>query len=256
VFTLSTVDADLDPNGPPFSYDIITGHDAGFYVDNTGVIRTATSFSRPVRDGYRLTVRVFDNGTPPLFSDVDVRVMIVERSSSPPVITPLSTTVTVSGDDVFPGGIMGRVRAFDSDVADHLVFAIVREDDRRLFEIDAADGTLRALQGLDVGDYVINVSVTDGQFTRYADAELTVEGVSEDATESAVVVRLDGLTPEEFVGHHMNSFVLALQSELRVRNRAVKVLTTRTVTDDLNSSARLGFILLGSLTVLRLLCVC
>jgi len=168
-------------------------------------------------------VRVFDNGTPPLYSDVDITVLIVERSSSPPIITPLSTTVTVTGDDVFPGGVIGRVHAFDNDAADHLTFAIVRDEDRRLFDIDEVDGTLRAVQGLDVGDYIINVSVTDGQFTRYADVQLLVEGVGEDATESAVVVRLDSLTPEEFVSYHMNSFILALQSELHVQNSAIKV---------------------------------
>lgn len=223
VFTLTVTDADLNPNGPPFTYDIIAGRNNDFYIDREGVVRSATSFNRQLKDQYELTVRVFDNGTPPLYSDVDLSVLIVERSSSPPIITPLSTTVTVSGDDVFPGGIIGRVRAFDNDVADQLVFAIVRDEDRQLFDIDAVDGTLRAVQVLDVGDYIVNVSVTDGQFTRYADIELSVEGVSEDATESAVVVRLDRLTPEEFVNHHMTSFVLALQSELHVRHSAIKV---------------------------------
>jgi len=221
VFTLSVTDADLDPNGPPFSYDIIAGLNNDFYVDGMGVIRSAAS--RHLKDEYHLTVRVFDNGTPALYSDVDVTVLVVERSNAPPVITPLSTTVTVSGDDVFPGGIIGRVSASDSDATDHLVFSIVNDEDRRLFDIDAVNGTLRAVQDLDVGDYTVNVSVTDGQFTRYADARLSVEGVSEDATESAVVVRLDSLTPEEFVGHHMISFVLELQTQLHVRNSAIKV---------------------------------
>jgi len=221
VFTLSVTDADLDPNGPPFNYNIIAGSNNDFFIDDTGVIQSAPG--RHLKDEYHLTVQVFDNGTPSLYSDVDVTVLVVEQSSSPPVITPLSTTVTVSGDDVFPGGIVGRVSASDSDVTDHLVFAIVNDDDRRLFDINAVDGTLRAVQDLDVGDYSINISVTDGQFTRYAVARLSVEGISEDATESAVVVRLDSLTPDEFVGHHMTSFILALESELHVRNTAIKV---------------------------------
>ena len=223
MFTLSVTDADLDPNGPPFTYDIIAGRNNDFYVDEEGVIRSASGFSHQSKDEYQLTVRVFDNGSPPLYSDVDIAVFIVERSSSPPVVTPLSTTVTVAGDDVFPGGVIGRVRAFDNDPGERLVFAIVTDDDRRLFDIDAVDGTVRAVQGLDIGDYIVNVSVTDGQFTRYADVKLSVEGVSDDATDSAVVVRLDSLTPEDFVNHHMDSFILALQSELHVRNTAIKV---------------------------------
>lgn len=178
---------------------------------------------RHLKGEYHLTVRVFDNGTPSLYSDADVTVLVVERSSSPPVIIPLSTTVTVSGDDVFPGGIVGRIHVDNDDVADRLVFAIVNAEDRRLFDIDAVDGTLRAVQELDVGDYPVNVSVTDGQFTRYAVARLSVEGISEDAIDSAVVVRLDSLSPEEFVGHHMTSFIAELQTQLHVRNTAIKV---------------------------------
>ena len=98
IFTLSVVDADLDPNGPPFTYDIISGRNNQFYVDHAGVVRSATSFSRQLRDQYQLTVRVFDNGNPTLYSDADVTVLIVERSSSPPIITPLSTTVSVMGE--------------------------------------------------------------------------------------------------------------------------------------------------------------
>ena len=188
------------------------------------MIRSAAG--RHGRGEHNLTVRVFDNGTPVLYSDVAVAVRVVERSSSPPIITPLSTTVTVSGDDVFPGGIVGRMSASDDDAADRLVFAIVNDADRRLFDIDSVDGTLRAVQGLDVGDYTVNISVTDGQSVRYAVARLSVEGVSEDATESAVVVRLNSLTAEEFVGHHMTSFVLALESQLHVRNTAIKVSVT------------------------------
>jgi len=228
VFTLSVTDADLDPNGPPFNYDIIAGLKNDFYVDGAGVIRSAAAAGRHATGAYQLTVRVFDNGTPALYSDVDVTVAVVERSSSPPVVTPLSATVTVGGGDdaVFAGGVVGRVGASDADAADRLVFAVVDDDDRRLFDVDAADGSLRAVGELDVGEYAVNVSVSDGRFTRYAVARLTVEGVGDDARDSAVVVRLDSLTPEEFVGHHMTSFVLALESQLHVRNTAIKVATS------------------------------
>ena len=226
MLSLSVTDADLDPNGPPFTYNIIASGSSNFYIDDAGVLRSSWQFNRQMnlmKDEYHLTVRVFDNGMPALYSDVDVTVLVVERSSSPPVVTPLSASIPVAGDDVFPGGVIGRVHAFDNDAADRLLFAIVRDEDRRLFDIDVLDGTVRAVQGLDIGDYIVNVSVSDGQFTSYADIQLSIKGVSEDATESAVVVRLDSLQPYEFVNHHMNSFVLALQSELHVKNRAIQV---------------------------------
>jgi protocadherin Fat 1/2/3 len=115
------------------------------------------------------------------------------------------------------------VKAFDRDPFDQLMFAIVRDEDRRLFDIDSVDGTVRAVEGLDVDDYLVNVSVTDGRFVRYANVRIIVEGISADAKDSAVVVRLDHLSPAEFVGHHLHSFVLALRSELAVRETDIKV---------------------------------
>lgn len=222
VFTLSVTDPDLDPNGPPFTYDIIAGNQNEFYVDRMGVVRTATKFNRQIKDHYRLTIRVYDNGQPPLYSEVSLDAVVVEESASPPVITPLAVTVTVAGDS-YPGGDIGRFRATDRDIGDQLLFAIVRDEDRELFDIDAIDGTLRAVQSIDVGEYIINVSVTDGRFVRYADARVIVEGVADEARNNSVVVTIDDLTPEEFVEHHLQSFVLALRAELTVREAGIKV---------------------------------
>jgi len=220
---LSVSDPDLDPNGPPFTYDVIAGNQNEFYVDRTGVVRTATKFNRQIKDHYHLTIRVYDNGVPPLFSEVSLDAVVIEESASPPVITPLAVTVTVAGD-AYPGGDIGRVRATDRDIGDQLLFSIVRDEDRELFDIDAVDGTLRAVQSIDVGEYIVNISVTDGRFARFADARITVEGIAQEAQDNAVVVRIDGLTPEEFVEHHLQGFILALRSELAVRESGIKVL--------------------------------
>lgn len=222
VFALSVTDPDLEPNGSPFTYDIIAGNQNEFYVDRSGVVRTATKFNRQIKDHYRLVIRVYDNGQPPLYSEVSLDAVVIEESASPPVIFPLAITVTVAGDS-YQGGDIGRLRAVDRDIGDQLLFSIVRDEDRELFDIDAVDGTLRAVQAIDVGDYVVNVTVTDGRFIRYADARITVEGIADDARDNAVVVRIDDLTPEEFVEHHLHGFVLALRSELGVRQTDIKV---------------------------------
>jgi protocadherin Fat 1/2/3 len=50
--------------------DIRAGNEDGaFRVVQDGSLRTAKKFNHKLRDKYILQIRVFDNGTPPLFSD-------------------------------------------------------------------------------------------------------------------------------------------------------------------------------------------
>ena len=75
IIRLEVSDEDLDPNGAPFSFDIIDGNQGHqFKIDREGVITTAAVFDRLIQDTYILTIRVFDNGTPPKHADVDVEV--------------------------------------------------------------------------------------------------------------------------------------------------------------------------------------
>jgi len=114
-------------------------------------------------------------------------------------------------------------KATDRDPFDQLQFSIVDTETGRLFAVDPLDGTVRATQSLDTGEYSVNVSVTDGRHVRYAEVRLTVEGVGADAADSAVVVRLENILPEEFVASHLRRFLLALRSELAVREKDIKV---------------------------------
>lgn len=111
-------DSDGPANAAPFTFDIRAGNvDNAFRVDQDGSLRTAKRFNhkvhapflsfrsfsfigrekkgtdddrRPqVQDSYALQVRVFDNGSPPLFSDTWVAVRVIEESKYPPIITPL-----------------------------------------------------------------------------------------------------------------------------------------------------------------------
>jgi len=108
-------DNDLEPNAGPFRYELIPSGQAdpvesSFTIDRKGVIRTSThKFDPSLTTVYNLTVRVTDNGVPPLHTDVTVSVTIIEERRSPPDVTPLAVVVTAI-DDNFPGGVVGRVR--------------------------------------------------------------------------------------------------------------------------------------------------
>ena len=66
-------DADEEVNGPPYKFDIVEGQpDHEFKVDDKGILTTAARFNRDIKDQYDLVIRVYDNGSPSLFTDTTV----------------------------------------------------------------------------------------------------------------------------------------------------------------------------------------
>ena len=83
----SVIDSDDSPIGAPFTFDIRAGNEENhFRVVQDGTLRTASDqFDSKGKDKYLLQVRVFDNGSPPLYSDTFVAVNIVEESKFAPI---------------------------------------------------------------------------------------------------------------------------------------------------------------------------
>ncbi|XP_068085238.1 fat-like cadherin-related tumor suppressor homolog [Anabrus simplex] len=241
VLKFIVTDADASPNGGPFVFDIRSGNDGtAFTLEQDGSLRTAARLSHKSKDKYLLHVRVFDNGTPTLFSDTWVIVKVIEESQYPPLISPLEISVN-SFMDEFPGGVIGKVHASDQDQYDTLAYGLVRAPIGTntltpvtdLFEIDRDDGTLRALPRLDVGSYHVNVSVTDGKFTSYSTIKVAVELVSEEMLANAVIVRFRDISPSDFVLRHRKGFVRAISNALKVRLKDVIIISLQVSSTEL-----------------------
>jgi len=179
-------DADNPPNGAPYTFDFRLGNDGNtFMLEQDGILRTAARFNHKIKDSYQLHIRVFDNGSPPLYSDTWVAVKVIEESQYPPVITPLEVSVN-SYLDNFPGGRLGKVFATDQDQYDKLNFGLAPSpsvpNPLELFEIEPLEGVLRAQPGLDVGQYQVNVTVSDGKFTSYVMVKVNVELLVEEVS--------------------------------------------------------------------------
>ena len=208
VARFSVTDADDNPNGSPFTFDIRAGNeDNAFRVVQDGTLRTAAKFNHQIKNQYVLQIRAFDNGTPPLFSDVSVTVNIIEESQYPPIVIPMKVEVKSYLDD-FPGALIGRVKANDQDPYDQLTYDLVQaERSSQIFDIDHAKGTIIALEGLDVGVYTLNISVSDGKFTSYGEAIVTVDLIADEMLENGVIMRFDFINPEDFVLSYAKGFV-------------------------------------------------
>ncbi|XP_011501552.1 PREDICTED: fat-like cadherin-related tumor suppressor homolog [Ceratosolen solmsi marchali] len=235
VLKLIVSDADAEPNAAPYTFDFRSGNEGdAFRLEQDGTLRTAMKFSNRVKDKYLLHVRVFDNGSPPLYSDAWVLVKIIEESQYPPVITLLEININ-SYMDEFPGGIIGKVHASDKDQYDTLHYSLVPTSPLRpntdLFQIDKLDGTLVALPRLDIGEYRVNVSVTDGKFNSFSIVKVTVDLVSDEMLENSVIVRFREVSPEDFVLKHRKGFVRTVRNAMNCRLKDVVILSVQSSTD-------------------------
>ena len=217
---LQVTDADESPpNGPPFTFDIRDGNEenAFRFVQDDATLRTAMKFNHKIKNLYKLQLRVFDNGTPPLFSDSFVTVNIIEESKYPPIVQKMGININ-SYQDEFPGAIIGNIKANDQDPYDQLTYELVplsnplfgvssSQSINDLFEIDQTKGTIIALQGLDVGTYNLNISVSDGKFTTFSESKVKVNLISDEILEHAVLIRFASISPEQFISRYQTTFI-------------------------------------------------
>lgn len=234
-------DVDVPPNGAPYTFDFISGNEAGlFRLEQDGAIRTATKFIKKLQDEYHLHVRVFDNGTKPLYSDTRVVVKIIEESQYPPILTPLEIFVN-SYLDEFPGGTVGKIVATDRDKYDTLTYSFfptlgMPYPITELFQINKTDGTLSALQGVDYGEYQLNISVTDGKYFTNIVIPVIVEVISEEMLENSVVLRLRSIRPELFVQNHRKDFIRAIRNIMNSRLKDVILISIQPSRDEDNTN--------------------
>jgi len=70
-------DADLEPNGGPFTYDIRNNDDGNaFSIDPDGTVKTAMLLDHRFQQNYKLLIRVFDNHKPFLHSDTWLHIKV------------------------------------------------------------------------------------------------------------------------------------------------------------------------------------
>ncbi|XP_055855772.1 fat-like cadherin-related tumor suppressor homolog isoform X2 [Episyrphus balteatus] len=226
------IDADTAPNSAPYTFDFRSGNDGGaFRLEQDGTLRTATRFNHKVRSVYNMLIRVFDNGTPPLYSDAWVTVKVIEESQYPPVITPVEILIN-SYQDEFPGGAIGRIYATDQDKYDNLIYQLaptagVLYSPHTLFNISKDDGSLYALPNLDVGDYRLNVTASDGKFTAHVVIKITVDLISKEMLENAIILRFSNVTPEDFILSHRKGFIRSIRTAMRTRQKDIVIISVQ-----------------------------
>lgn len=184
-------------------------------------------------------VQVSDSGKPQLSSTAFVSVRIIEESVYPPAVLPLDIFVSVAGDE-YPGGVLGKIHATDQDIYDTLTYSLAApastpaDESGALFSVSASDGKIIALRPLDVGQYPLNVTVTDGRFTTPADVNVQIRQATRQALDNSIAVRFGSIAPEEFIGDYWRNFQRALRNIAGVRRSEVQLVSLQPEQGDLD----------------------
>ncbi|XP_070819250.1 protocadherin gamma-A11-like isoform X22 [Chaetodon trifascialis] len=185
ITTVSAQDSDWNQNAR-ISYFLedtqISGNPVSNFVtinSETGVLHAVRSFDYEQIKQLQLVVKAQDGGSPPLSSNVTVKIMIQDQNDNPPqVLYPVQTGGSVVAEMVprsaDVGYLVTKVVAVDVDSGQNawLSYKLQKATDRALFEVGLQNGEIRTIRQVTDKDAVkqrLTVIVEDnGQPSRSA----------------------------------------------------------------------------------------
>ncbi|XP_054594003.2 protocadherin gamma-A2-like [Nothobranchius furzeri] len=185
IFTVKATDADWNQNAR-VSYILedssVNGVPVSSYVSvsaDSGVIHAVRSFDYEQIKDFRFHVKAQDGSSPPLSSNVTVKILIQDQNDNPPqVLYPVQTGGSVVAEMVprsaEVGYLVTKVVAVDVDSGQNawLSYKLQKATDRALFEVGLQNGEIRTIRQVTDKDAVkqrLTVIVEDnGQPSRSA----------------------------------------------------------------------------------------
>nr|XP_057919382.1 protocadherin alpha-8-like [Doryrhamphus excisus] len=192
IFTVTAFDKDLNENAA-LTYHIDKGEGpvkmSTFLNINseTGQISALKSFDFETLKSFQFQVVATDAGSPPLSSNVTVKVFILDQNDNAPVILyPVSSNGSSEGVEEIPrnmkaGDLVTKVRAYDADIGYNgwLLFSLQQVTDHSVFTLDRYTGQIRTLRSLtetDEAEHQLLILVKDnGNVSLSATATVTVK---------------------------------------------------------------------------------
>ncbi|XP_047661160.1 protocadherin gamma-A8-like [Tachysurus fulvidraco] len=191
IFTVKASDADYNQNAR-VSYILeestVNGLPVSSYVSvsaDSGVINAVRSFDYEQLKNFHFRVRAQDGGSPPLSSNVTVKITVQDQNdNAPQVLYPVQTGGSVVAE-IVPrsadvGYLVTKVVAVDVDSGQNawLSYKLQKATDRALFEVGAQNGEMRTVRQVTDKDAVkqkLTVVVEDnGQPSRSAVVNINV----------------------------------------------------------------------------------
>ncbi|XP_061755841.1 protocadherin alpha-8-like [Nerophis ophidion] len=153
----------------------------------TGEVIALKSFDFETLKSFQFQVVATDGGSPPLSSNVTVKVFILDQNDNAPVILyPVSSNGSAEGVEEIPrnmkaGDLVTKVRAYDADIGYNgwLLFSLQQVTAHSLFTLDRYTGQIRTLRSFtetDEAEHGLLILVKDnGNVSLSATATVTVK---------------------------------------------------------------------------------
>lgn len=163
-------------------YSIISGNnnvDANFNIDMlNGTLYLNGKIDREQNQYYNLKIRAWDTDVPPHYTDINVRVEIVDVNDNGPVFTQRKYSVSVP-ESAQPGLIIAKVEAKDPDQGPNgeVVYSVI-SDLKGTFALDKYTGILSLKKRLDYekqSHYDILIKALDSSSQNQKVSQTTVE---------------------------------------------------------------------------------
>ncbi|XP_019730257.1 protocadherin alpha-8-like [Hippocampus comes] len=192
IFSVTAFDKDLNENAA-LTYQINRegrqGKMSTFLNINpeNGEISALKCFDFETLKSFQFQVVATDGGSPPLSSNVTVKVFILDQNDNAPVILyPVSSNGSAEGVEEIPrnlkaGDLVTKVRAYDADIGYNgwLLFSLQQVSDHSLFSLDRYTGQIRTLRSFtetDEAEHRLLILVKDnGNVSLSATATVTVK---------------------------------------------------------------------------------
>ncbi|XP_059845912.1 protocadherin gamma-A10-like [Hypanus sabinus] len=160
--SVTAFDPDAEQNSK-ISYRILEGSVQGepmsSYVSissDNGIIYSQRSFDYEQLKSFKIPVQARDAGSPSLYGNVTVNVIILDQNDNPPVISPSFTnhSKTTMPRSAQPGFLVTRVVASDADSGQNarISYELLHATDPSLFKISHSSGEIRTIRRFKDGD--------------------------------------------------------------------------------------------------------
>ena len=169
VAILETTDTDRDMNGTLHTIRLLTSSVYFEFNNVTGEIVSLIAFDRENTPSYNLTVFLLDSGSPALQSTILVTIFVTDINDNPPVFDRTQYEVYVPENTV-PNTNIISTTATDSDIGNNAILSY-SVNTQSYFQINSNTGVVSLRTDLDfelMEEYVLQVYVTDGNFTAHA----------------------------------------------------------------------------------------
>uniref|UniRef100_A0A674HIM0 Cadherin EGF LAG seven-pass G-type receptor 2 n=1 Tax=Taeniopygia guttata TaxID=59729 RepID=A0A674HIM0_TAEGU len=173
----------------------------------------------------------------PLVSRATIHVRLCDTNDNSPQLKNfeiLFNNYITNRSSSFPGGIIGRIPAYDPDVSDHLTYAFEQGNELNLVLLDPHTGDLRLSPALDNNrplEAIMRVSVSDGVYSATAQCTLRVTVITDEMLSNSITLRLADMSQERFLSPLLSRFLEGVAAVLATPRHRVILFNIQADTD-------------------------